>query len=357
MSEEEDIELNRFLNKSSKCFECPICLSFIELIENAVEHVGCETIFHLVCINQCNECPICRKIVHGKVKRVNRNLSTYHSEQLTLKCKYFSNGCEEIVNFTNRKLHEDVCKYSIKRYECGCVMGSQEDFAYHKLLNCPSRIIKCTSCNKNIKWSDKNIHSCPESEFNNRCGHCNMIVLSKDMLRHENDLCSQIMLKCSYPDCNFRTTRKFLRFHIQRCYNSPKELCKTCDEYIPSWEIREHSINCHGKKCLQCDILLSIGNYLQHVNNDCNLRPIECNLCEQISTFRDIAEHQIICSESMVPCGRCSATVKGKNILSHRNNTCPDRIKCEICRVKYASADLPDHLVMCKENTMACGKC
>ncbi|KAK1932520.1 Liprin-beta-2 [Phytophthora citrophthora] len=73
-----------------------------------------------------------------------------------------------------------------------------------------------------------------------RCQHCNMVVISRDLLRHETS-CKTNVKSCSH--CNENMPQSALTTHGSRCSKRPIK-CIRCCQLFPADTIVAHSTNC-----------------------------------------------------------------------------------------------------------------
>ena len=72
----------------------------------------------------------------------------------------------------------------------------------------------------------------------------------------------------------------------------------------------------------------------------------------------DKLSHPKTCTQTMIKCKLCSASVKRELMKRHQSEVCPEgNIKCELCNTTILRKNKEKHTEKCPEFTIECDEC
>jgi hypothetical protein len=185
-----------------------------------------------------------------------------------------------------------------------------------------------------------------------------------DFKHMEYDIKCQICLNVVYPEpaC---------------CGICHKLFCKSCindwrkkrDRCPNDHKFKEKKMNPLEKNLLEgimlncpnlylgCTKNIKYGNYLKHLDSECEFTIFNCNGCNLVDTKRIIMMHVNLCEEVDDICTYCSLDIKRKYLSDHIQN-CNERIlECDDCHKFFKKIEIENHKNNCEERTIMCFYC
>ena len=241
-------------SKILKDLECPECLELPDLVpiyQCAQGHPVCTH-----CYPKLGICPECL----GKPKRKIRALVVEQIlRKLLQKCK--NEGCSVIKNdltehekicefaivkcsyckdnFTrgdmNTMNHEENCQSRPKKCPHCCIQFNSFKTWYPHVLKCDYRKVKCSLCQKDLKFIDLKEHNNNGCEFKDLrilpCDHCHTLLIGPLLEEHQGQ-CEHRIVQCDY--CNVKIEIKDLKQHKQ-VYHADEIGQQLMDKYGTEW--------------------------------------------------------------------------------------------------------------------------
>ncbi|KAH3763932.1 pentapeptide repeats family protein [Pelomyxa schiedti] len=227
------------------------------------------------------------------------------------------------------------------RPKCGMDFKYVEALDKNPLLS----IVLCTVCHG--PWLDPMTHLscgatfCANCIKSNLCPGCSqeMSVHQKVPVRVGTFLTLVDNLNVFCPTCNAGLPRKQAVSHWNKCQISCPQ---GCGEKVTPLTLAHHQDSACPDLVISCPVCLLQGKRrLISSAEHKNVCPIECtNGCSQKVAPRDMAHHNEVCPEALIPCPRCSMQVKRGKYTSDHVPVCP--IKCG-CGAMIAPKDMPAH--------------
>ena len=326
-------------------------------------------------------CPMCRS---SKFQTFPNKQNERLIKSLAVFCTNKNKGCEwqgELNNVTRHIRHSDGCQFQEVGCpnECGSSVQRQR-LANHIDKECPRRTVSCQYChiagehqfieNQHKKECLKFPIPCPngcgmtiprESVVSHtareclyemlQCGNfCGAVYQRKDREAHITN-CPRRKVRCQY--CTIVTEYHVLKQHFEQCPKLPLPCPNECGED----NIARESMKEHRKVCPLEPVSCSNGcgkniqqqHLTDHVNNQCLLRKITCQLCDITGEYQFIVhQHKDECPKVPLLCpNKCNATILRKNMNTHRK-VCPlEVIQCEFngvgCEIRLARRDFKTH--------------
>jgi hypothetical protein len=182
----------------------------------------------------------------------------------------------------------------------------------------------------------------------------------KDMV---HDITCQICLSIVYPDpvcckvCEKMYCKKCIDNWIKnsnRCPNNHKykesqvsRLAKNLLENI-LFKCRNFNLGCTNQ--------IKYGNYLKHVETECDFIKCKCHGCNLQFTKRNILEHVNKCELFEDKCKYCYSMYKRKDLRSHM--IICDMRECKFCKKIFRKDQIENHEIFkCEERMLTCEFC
>jgi hypothetical protein len=199
--------------------------------------------------------------------------------------------------------------------------------------------------------SNDNIHI----DADRICGHFSDMV---------HDITCQICLNIVYPDpvCCGICSQMFCK----KCINNwirNKNRCPNAHDY------KEAQVNRLAKNLLEnilltcpnsnsgCTNQIKYGNYLKHVDTDCDYIDYTCHGCKLVDKKKIVAMHINVCELVDEKCGFCSSMFKRKDLSNHVKNCDERTIECGYCDKVFKNIEYNNHEMNCDEKMITCDNC
>ena len=154
---------------------CPICLFIlknpINCSDNQNSHSFCKECIDKY-LSENTTCPICKNMFEYKRNEdLNKSL-----DRLSFKCRFKTEGCNDIIPYSEYLNHIKECKYNNIKYECQI-----KKYSYKK-----KEFEECGFIgNKNE--IEKHFKICANTNY--RCIFCNKDILQKNLKEHVEKVC------------------------------------------------------------------------------------------------------------------------------------------------------------------------
>ena len=187
-----------FDNTNIEDLICPICLNIlinpINCSDKKNSHSFCKK-----CINKYlrdkNNCPICKLFFEYKI---NNEINTLLNK-LSFKCIFKTEGCNNIISYSEYFNHINNCKYNNKKYECQI-----------KIYNYKNKKFEIYGYLENENNIINHYKLCGYIEY--KCIFCNEHILQMNLEEHVKN-------KCKFKIINYQNEEKYLGEN----YNNRKE--------------------------------------------------------------------------------------------------------------------------------------
>jgi hypothetical protein len=143
----------------------------------------------------------------------------------------------------------------------------------------------------------------------------------------------------------------YIPYHESKTNNI---ICKKCDIYANIVNYSMKSILEQFKiKCTSCDWTGMYNDFEKHKSNS---HKIECQLCKETISVKDMNDHKNKCEFRSVYCELCRTYGPNKYYETHKNKFC--KIKCQLCDEKVCVTEMHTHLnFFCSKMTGECTMC
>ena len=159
------------------------------------------------------------------------------------------------------------------------------------------------------------------------------------------------------PNCRKKSPNIFTDHHTDR---QVKQLKVTCDneEKGCQWtgtlgDYKKHKGACDFVEIAcsnSCSEMIFQGFIREHLETACQLRLVECEICHQKITYKDVKDHPEVCPsvEIICPNDGCSTNIFRGQLSAHLNICPQQQIECPYhevgCSVQILRKDLQEHL-------------
>ena len=169
-------------------FICPICFNIlknpISCSDKKISHAFCKECIDIF-LEESNKCPICKLTFEYKI---NNNIIK-ELNNLSFKCLFKNNGCNEILIYSDYLDHIINCKYNNIQFECKV-----------KKYDYKSKDFKECGYLGNKKEIEKHFKLCGLTEYN--CIICKEKILKINFEEHVKN-------KCIFRICNYHNGNRY----------------------------------------------------------------------------------------------------------------------------------------------------
>jgi len=179
-----------------------------------------------------------------------------------------------------------------------------------------------------------------------------------------HDMTCQICCSIVYPDpvCCKECSKMFCKQCIDTWITKGKG-CPNRHEYIeaPVNKLAKNLIEnilltCPNSK-LGCQEKIKYGNYLRHIDFECEIIKYSCNGCQHTDKKKIMMMHVEMCDQFDGKCGFCSTVLKKRDLGNH-TRICDQRtIECGFCEQLFRSVNFNNHEMNCEEKMLTCNYC
>ncbi|KAL7999527.1 putative Zinc finger, TRAF-type, Zinc finger, RING/FYVE/PHD-type, ankyrin repeat-containing [Plasmopara halstedii] len=236
-------------------------------------------------------------------------LSTHENDSCDLRlrnCEY----CQSLVSCL--KTHFDkACQHRPR----GCRLGCSDQVTWaeqekHEMNRCSKYLISCLLCKKFIWRSELKVHDEMECSFrydgscDNNCGE---ILRQNERKSHLLNVCINRLVECS--QCSEQIKFSSLSYHQNSLCSQRKVYCQQgCGDQFKANEMENHEKEFCSKrfqKCFnKCGMKLSMDEMNKHLHSSCALRLLSCPTgCREVIVAYLQHDHWKHCRHRLVPCG------------------------------------------------------
>ncbi|XP_065917136.1 TNF receptor-associated factor 5-like [Dysidea avara] len=299
---------------------CPICHSEeFTTLPNDQTDINLQ----MFCTNKKEECKL-----HGEMKDSIHHLGCQFE---VVACSNDDGKCLQQQNFTNQVKDEHLnhmvdCQYCHIEGELQFIEGEHKEH-----LTCPNM---CEVGVMPVKNIDEHRKTCP-LEVVSYPIECGVSLQQQYLTSHVEDKCVRHNLNCQY--CHFTGDLQFIEGeHKEQCSKLPVVCPNKCEVgSIPREDIDEHRKVCllEGVFCPNnCGITLQRQNLMNHVEDKCICRMVDCQYCHIKGEHQYIeGEHKELCPKFPITCPNdCKVgNVPRDGVVEHMK-MCPlELIQCE----------------------------
>ena len=218
---EQGIPFSRLLNQSTHTpfydlIKCKICFN---ILNTPFDFNQCGNSFCYTCINalhsQSKPCPF--NCTSYSIQPSSFGITSYLSK-LTFSCKNKSNGCNEVIAYSNISAHDKECKYFYTK--------------------CPN-----VKCGKSLQWTKLENHMKNECDYTLfKCSHCSLELYRNEYYEHAVN-CNNVMnsLECVANKRNVSKEKEW-----NDIIKDLPELKET--SFISLFKLLMHQINVNNEK-------------------------------------------------------------------------------------------------------------
>lgn len=227
------------------------------------------------------------------------------------------------MNSTEPAYHLDNMYIFIdKQIQCGICY--ELVFENVECFNCSS--LFCVSCITDLDDYYEELNEQHDESYQLKCPHCRIVAQF-----YENQFVTKILnhvqMACTY--CQQQIERHNFNQHLDNCQGK-FITCQKCG-------IQERSKihHCQYILCPDCHSLIKKTDKRRHARY-CPLRPTVCDLCNELTSFRDKKIHQILdCDKYLLRCDYCYNVFQRGSLRQHLS-VCPKIFTlCPLCKTRY----------------------
>lgn len=187
-------------------------------------------------------------------------------------------------------------------------------------------------------------------------------LLCQEFKHFVHDISCQICLDIAYPSPI--SCKHCCKIFCKKCIEDWTKRSTKCPFDHPYEEaalnqLSKNMLNLIKMKCCNasCTKEIYYGDYLKHINCDCDFLQAKCDGCGLVGNKNIISMHVNLCEYFDKNCPHCNEKVKIKNMDLHLKS-CEERmVQCELCQKTFKASLVSSHINICDEKEIECKYC